>query len=117
VVAGIRFLDKVGKLFPWPHMVNGVGTSIADGLVDASPVPDQRDLGFVPIRVTETSAWNEITAAYQAVPELVANGPSWGCPNADDLTARYYSRLLIQADCANWETAEIAVPPSIPKVQ
>lgn len=116
VIAGIRFLDKAGKLFPWPHMVNALGPRIADGLVDASPIPDQTDLGFIPIKVTETSAWNEITAAYHTATPAAATGSSWGCQYADDLSHRYLAILYSQAECRNWDTETVAVPASIPKV-
>ena len=115
VIAGITMLEKSAKLFPWPHMVNALGERLVDGLVDASPSPDQRNLGFIPIHVTETNAWNAITAAYQSASQACANGPSWGCANADDLTVRYLRRLQNQADCAHWIAQEVAVPNSIPK--
>jgi len=116
IIAGIALLDKLGKLYPWPHMVNAIGAQLKDGLVDASPVPDQPNLGFVPIQVTETSAWNEITAAYLSASPAAQLGPRWGCSYADDLTDKYFDILRSRAAAASWNAGAIAVPPTIPEI-
>lgn len=114
IVAGIRFLEKAGKLYPWPHMVNAVSSTICDGLIDASPAVNEPDLGFVPIRSNETSAWNEITKAYDKLFQHV-DSPEWNDPFADTLTARHLVSLRNKADCARWQSASIAVPIGIPE--
>jgi hypothetical protein len=116
IVAGIRFLDKIGKLFPWPHMVNATGPRLIDGLVDASPIPDQPDLGFVPIKLNETELWNQIVAAYAAASSEAANGQSWNCPRADDLTERFFTKMSDKANCLQWQVAAVAVPSCTPEI-
>jgi hypothetical protein len=113
VIAGLAFLDKDGKLYPWPHMVNAVGPTLADGLVDASPVPDQRNLGFVPVKLTETKAWNAITAAYMQMPGM-GSGSRWQDANADKLTQEYLPWLRGQADFAQLAPPSIEIPASMP---
>lgn len=115
VIAGIQFLDLAGKLFPWPHMVNLNGEGFPWGLIDASPEPDQSKLGFVPIRLDETKFWNDITSAYMAAEVGNANGPSWGCPLADGLSARWYQVLLARSNFLRTPMPTLEIPPSMPK--
>jgi hypothetical protein len=116
VVAGIAFLDKSGKLFPWPHMVNLQGNKLTDLLVDASPTTVERNLGFVPIRLNETEAWNQITKAYQKFGAEAALGDRWGDPNADALTDEYYGPLVAREDAMGWELPVFEIPPSMPSL-
>ncbi|HEX8512127.1 MAG TPA: hypothetical protein VF688_03380 [Allosphingosinicella sp.] len=116
IIAGIALLDKDDKLYPWPHMVNATGSHLKAGLVDASPVPDQPNLGFVPIRVNETLAWNEITTAYLSASRAAQFGPRWGCNWADDLTDRFFDILRSRAASASWSASAVAVPPTIPEI-
>lgn len=113
VIAGIALLDKGGKLFPWPHMVNLQGATLHDFLVDASPPQMERNLGFVPIRLDETEAWNQITFAYDRFSET-GDAPRWGDANADALTDEFLSPLTARADVMQWHSESIEIPATMP---
>lgn len=115
VVAGITFLDRQNKLLPWPHMVNAVGPRLADGLIDASPQPDQANLGFAPIFVHETEMWNEVSMAYSGHPDPAAPEGSWGDANADKLSQEFLSPLRHKASVAWVYSTSMAVPDHIPE--
>jgi hypothetical protein len=116
VIAGIAFLDKHDKLFPWPHMVNAIGSTLADGLIDASPTVSEPNLGFAPVFLNETVAWNAITAAYAELPVEMATSPSWGDPNADKLTRLFLETLRRRASVARQVSVAAAIPDSLPEL-
>lgn len=115
VIAGITMLEKCGKLYPWPHMVNAQGELLGANLVDASPQPREPNLGFLPIRLNETQIWNDLTAAYARAEPRNAMGSSWGCGLADLLTDRHLEplrekALIFRSNAVGWE-----IPRWLPK--
>ncbi|MBK8631109.1 MAG: hypothetical protein IPN84_13200 [Sphingomonadales bacterium] len=114
-MAGIAFLDKAGKLYPWPHMVNLQGQSLTDILVDASPGTIEPNLGFLPIRLNETEAWNKITVAYTNL--LGASlCPRWGDEHADALSDEFLESLRAKAATLRWPLDCLEIPATLPSL-
>ncbi len=83
-VVGIAFLEKVGKLYPWSHMVNA---GPHGHLLDHSIQPIEPNLGFIRTGWDEWQQWRAVTAEY--LPLMPGTGPTWGDPLADKLSQDY----------------------------
>jgi|GEM_PF-2061389 len=94
-VIGIQFIDLHGKLYPWPHMVNRRD----DTLIDGSPKPNHRVLGFIETSWDELAEWRGIVAIYNEMAHS-AELPNWGDPLADRLTAEFMDGLQAPTYCS-----------------
>lgn len=90
-VPGIAFMDWYGKLMPWPHIVNAAGNG---ALVDYSPPPRFRMLGFYRASWDEWPLWIEVRKAHQATPENIEK-PQWDDPLLNSLHVEFYATLKV----------------------